>query len=71
MKYGYGMALFAAMLLATPDKLGNKLQNLYIGLLVILIVQVWGVTFDSMMTMVFKLGSEIGESMGTMNSLER
>lgn len=65
MKYGYGMALFAAMLLATPDKLSNKLQNLYIGLLILFIVQVWGVTFDSLMTLVFKLGRDIGETMGT------
>ena len=65
MKYGYGMALFVAMLLATPDKLSNKLQNLFIGLSIILIVQLWGVTFDSMMTLVFKLGRGIGETMGT------
>ena len=42
MKYGYGIALFIAMVIATPDKIGNKLQNLYIGILILLIVQVWG-----------------------------
>ena len=65
MKYGYGVALFTAMLLATPDKLSNKLHNLYIGFLVLMIVQVWGVTFDVMMTFVFKLSRDIGETMVT------
>jgi len=65
MKYGYGIALFVAMLLATPDKWSSKFQNLYIGLLILLVVQVWGVTFDSMQTLVFKLGRDIGETIGT------
>ncbi len=65
MKYGYGMALFVAMLLATPDKWSNKLQNMYIGVLVLVVIQVWGVTFDAMVTFVFKLGRDIGETMGT------
>ena len=65
MKYGYGIALFIAMLLATPDKLSNKLQNLYIGILILLIVQVWGVTFDTLQTLVFKLGMGVAETLGT------
>lgn len=65
MKYGYGIALFFAMLLATPDKIGNKLQNMYIGLLVLILVQVWGVSFDVMQTLVFKLGRGIAETIGT------
>lgn len=65
MKYGYGLALFAAMLLATPDKLSNKIQNFLLGFIVLLFVQVWGVTFESMMTLVFKLGRGVGESIGT------
>lgn len=65
MKYGYGIALFSAMVLATPDKLSSKLQNLYIGFLILLLVQVWGVTFDVLVVLVFKLGRAIGETMGT------
>lgn len=65
MKYGYGIALFGAMVLASPDKLSNKLQNFYIGLLILIIIQVWGVTFDILVTLVFKLGRGIGETMGT------
>ncbi len=65
MKYGYGLALFVAMLLATPDKISNKLQNLYIGILILLIVQVWGVTFDTMQTLVFKLGEGIADTLNT------
>lgn len=65
MKYGYGIALFIAMLLATPDKLSNKLQNLYIGILILLIVQVWGVTFDTLQTLLFKLGMGVAETLGT------
>ena len=65
MKYGYGIALFTAMLLATPDKISNKLQNLYIGILILLIVQVWGVTFDVLQTLTFKLGMGIAETLNT------
>jgi hypothetical protein len=65
MKYGYGIALFIAMLLSTPDKISNKLQNLYIGILILLIVQVWGVTFDTLQTLTFKLGIGIAETLGT------
>lgn len=65
MKYGYGIALFVAMLLATPDKMSNKLQNLYIGILILLIVQVWGVTFDTLQTLTFKLGMEIAVTLNT------
>lgn len=65
MKYGYGLALFVAMLLATPDKMSNKLQNLYIGILILLIVQVWGVTFDTLQTLTFKLGMGIAETLNT------
>ncbi len=65
MKYGYGIALFFAMLIATPDKISNKLQNMYIGFLILLLVQVWGVSFDVMQTLVFKLGIEIADTLGT------
>jgi len=65
MKYGYGLAVFTAMILASPDKLSSKLQNFYIGALILIIVQVWGVTFDILITFVFKLGRGIGETMGT------
>ena len=65
MKYGYGVALFIAMLLATPDRLGNKLHNLYIGVLIILFVQVWGVTFDTMQTLLFRFGEGISETITT------
>lgn len=65
MKYGYGLALFIAMLLATPDKMSNKLQNLYIGILILLIVQVWGITFDVLQTLTFKLGMGIAQTLGT------
>ncbi len=65
MKYGYGLALFVAMLLATPDKLPNKLQNFFLGFLILLIVQVWGVSFDAMLTLVFKLSNEVSDAVGT------
>jgi len=65
MKYAYGLALFPAMVLATPKPWKDKLQDIYLGLLIIFIVIIWGVTFDTMLTLVFKLGEGIGEAMGT------
>ncbi len=65
MKYAYGLALFPAMVLATPKSWKDKFQDLYIGILVIFFIILWGVTFDTMLTLVFKLGGGIGEAMGT------
>ncbi len=65
MKYAYGLALFPAMVLATPKSWKDKFQDLYLGILIIFIVIIWGVTFDTMLTLVFKLGEGIGEAMGT------
>ncbi len=65
MKYAYGLALFPAMVLATPKLWKDKFQDLYLGLVIIFIVIIWGVTFDTMLTLVFKLGEGIGEAMGT------
>ncbi len=65
MKYAYGLALFPAMVLATPKPWKDKFQDLYLGLVIIFIVILWGVTFDTMQTLVFKLGEGIGEAMGT------
>lgn len=65
MKYAYGLALFPAMVLATPKPWKDKFQDLYLGLLIIFIFIIWGVTFDTMLTLVFQLGKGIGEAMGT------
>lgn len=65
MKYAYGLALFPAMVFATTKSWKDKFQDLYLGLVIILIVILWGVTFDTMQTLVFKLGEGIGEAMGT------
>lgn len=65
MKYAYGLALFPAMVLATPKPWKEKFQDFYIGVLIIFLIILWGVSFDAMLTLVFKLGGGIGEAMGT------
>ena len=65
MKYAYGLALFPAMVLATPKPWKDKFQDFYLGILVIFLIILWGVSFDTMQTLVFKLGRDIGETMGT------
>jgi len=65
MKYAYGLALFPAMVLATSKPWKDKFQDFYLGILVIFLIILWGVSFDTMQTLVFKLGMDIGRTMGT------
>lgn len=51
--YGYGLALFAAMTLATPKDEGKKWRDIGIAYVVFLFVQLFGITNKAFMDLVF------------------
>jgi len=65
MKYGYGIPVLLAMILATPGKNGARIVKFAWGFLILLAVQTWGVSFDAMVIMLFKLGPEISGQLRT------
>jgi hypothetical protein len=48
LKYGYGLPLLLALMLAAPGPLGGRLVKFLIGALILIPVQVWGVYFESL-----------------------
>ncbi len=52
--YGYGLALFAALLLATPDD-HRRWWHWLLGLVVLWLVQLWGLSFELLKNLFFGL----------------
>lgn len=65
LKYGYGFPLILAMMMATPESIFDKLDNITYGFLLIVLVQTWGICFEAMTTLLLKMGidktTQIGE----------
>lgn len=62
--YGYSMPLYTALVLATPGKEGAKWGKWILGVLLLFPVQVWGVCFDILKTLLFRLDTEVGGQLG-------
>lgn len=59
MKYGYGLAVFAGLVISTPDlKLTRKLLYLIIGYAVICIIQANGVFWETCKSLLFSGGGD-------------
>ncbi len=54
--YGYGLPLLFGLVMAASASLWRKGLTLLGGYAVILLVQVWGVVWESLMTLAFKFG---------------
>lgn len=57
--YGYSIPLYSALILASP---GNEMQKWFhwiVGFVVLSLIQVWGVSFDILKTLLFDLGKEV------------
>jgi hypothetical protein len=54
--YSFGLPLFTALVLAVPGGLVTKLRHWLIGLPFLAAVQLWGVGFDIMKTLLFDMG---------------
>ena len=48
LKYGYGLPLLLALMLAAPGPVGVRALKFLVGALVLIPVQVWGVYFESL-----------------------
>lgn len=59
--YGYGLALFAAMTLATPKDEGKKWRDIGIAYLVFLFVQLFGIANKTFMDLVFYAPDSISQ----------
>jgi hypothetical protein len=62
--YGYSVPLYTALVLATPGKENTKWGNWTLGILLLFPVQVWGVCFDILKTLLFRLDTEVGGQLG-------
>jgi hypothetical protein len=56
--YGYGLPLLFGLIMATDQKLRRKLLVLLVGWLVIAMIQVWGVYWESLKNLAFSFGDE-------------
>lgn len=59
LKYGYGFPLILSMMLATPESVYNKLDNITYGLLVVVGTQTWGICFEALSSLSLKTGPGI------------
>ena len=65
LKYGYGLPLLLALILASPSQIQQKLKYFCLGFVVIVFVQVWGICFESLISLLFKSNQEIAMQMGS------
>lgn len=63
LKYCYGLPLLLALTLAVPGTVSRKLLCGVVGGAILVVFQAWGVYFETLLTMVFRLGPRIGQVM--------
>jgi hypothetical protein len=62
--YGYGIPLYTGLLLASPGSEREKWLRWLAGFLILMLAQVWGVSFDILKTLLFNLEPAISHSLG-------
>ncbi|WP_456444327.1 exosortase H-associated membrane protein [Thiolapillus sp.] len=62
--YGYSIPLYTALVLATPDEERAKWVHWIIGLIILVLAQTWGVSFDILQTLLFKLDISLSSQLG-------
>lgn len=63
--YGYGLPFFLALCLAVPEEQEIKPLPIGVGLILLFLVQLWGVVFDSLKTLLFSFGPDIAAKVST------
>ncbi len=62
--YGYSIPLYTALILATPDEERAKWIHWTIGFIVLVLAQSWGVSFDILKTLAFRLDASLSAQLG-------
>jgi hypothetical protein len=62
--YGYSIPLYTALILATPGEERAKWIHWSIGFFILVLVQSWGVSFDILKTLTFRLDTSLSSQLG-------
>ncbi len=62
--YGYSIPLYTALILATPDEERAKWIHWVIGFIILVLAQTWGVSFDILKTLLFRLDASLSSQLG-------
>ncbi len=62
--YGYSIPLYTGLLLASPGSERQKWIRWIIGFVILLLAQIWGVSFDILKTLLFNLEPAISGALG-------
>ena len=65
LKYGYGFPLLLALICASPGRMLRKLGLLLLGFILIVLIQVWGISFEALIGLIFKSEQIIAQQMGS------
>jgi len=60
MIYGYGLPVFFGLAMSTPLKVRRRVLQLFIGFVAVVLVQTWGVYWESLRTVTFSMGEIAG-----------
>ncbi|MEE9355479.1 MAG: exosortase H-associated membrane protein [Methylococcaceae bacterium] len=60
--YGYSLPLFSALLFASPALWNDKMPHWGIGIVILLVVQAIGISFDILKTILFELAPTVREA---------
>ncbi len=59
LKYSYSLPLTLALILASPIKPAKTLSCIIISILIFIMIQIWGVSFESLKTLYFQAPPEV------------
>jgi len=64
LKYSYGIPLYTALILASPGGEETKLTRWIIGMAILYLTQAWGVCFEILLIIFYKLGADVTQQLG-------
>lgn len=76
LKYGYGFPLFIGMVMAVPQAPARQAWLIGLGYLLMVVLQVWGIVFESMRNVAFEHGIQVlvwpqaAESAGLLEAIQ-
>lgn len=65
MKYGYGLPLFVALVLAGIDHYKSKIRNIIFCIILVAIVQLWGISFEVFLNLNYSMGDKVADYLAT------